>query len=331
MKSLNYRVRFNWNLALLLGALSAPTACGKTEGSLSTGESHFLMLCRDTCPGEFDCISGICTVGCDIDGATICRDIFPDAVCTGESVEPGQLAVCDVPCSDDSACSALGAGFACDGAFCRTSQLVGAEDSFDQSVWLESGGLVRVSEPEVPEGDDGSRGMPEGYFRLLQGEELSCLPNELPRLDEVDGLSCGIIELWLPDEPPLPAERYIENCYTPGRHPHHLVSPVSVFEYLDDLGLCEDGSACRDYDICAVNLVERSGDQALIDQCRDASVDASDFETPGFCLVDPALDGMGEELVSHCPAGSERALRPVGEGLPRQSGYLMIACGEDLL
>jgi hypothetical protein len=47
------------------------------------------------------------------------HQVHGSAICTNQSVEPGQVAVCDVPCSGDDACAALGSGFACDGPFCR--------------------------------------------------------------------------------------------------------------------------------------------------------------------------------------------------------------------
>jgi hypothetical protein len=94
-------------------------------------ESHFLSRCGGTCEGGLSCIGGICTRAC-LTGASDCSDLGAGAVCTSNSVEPGQVAVCDVPCAAPNDCQLLGSQYACAGAFCRSSSL--APDSSELPV-----------------------------------------------------------------------------------------------------------------------------------------------------------------------------------------------------
>jgi hypothetical protein len=83
-------------------------------------ESHFLMRCIDTCDSDaLACIGGICTQSCIIGGDS-CGALASAAVCTDQSVEPGNVAVCDVSCSTREDCAALGENHLCEGGFCRS-------------------------------------------------------------------------------------------------------------------------------------------------------------------------------------------------------------------
>lgn len=94
-------------------------ACGVATSLPSVGsESHFLAHCEATCADGLDCIGGICTRGC-LTAAADCTDLDPAATCTNQSVEPGAVAVCDVPCSGSADCGRLGSEFTCAAAFCR--------------------------------------------------------------------------------------------------------------------------------------------------------------------------------------------------------------------
>jgi hypothetical protein len=95
-------------------------ACGgATKDTPRTGsESHFLAFCGGSCGDGLECIGQICTRPC-ITSASGCSDLASGAACTNQSVEPGQVAVCDVACTLPAECSALGNGFECTGGFCR--------------------------------------------------------------------------------------------------------------------------------------------------------------------------------------------------------------------
>jgi hypothetical protein len=99
-------------------------ACGAVaETTLHYGgESHFLRHCSATCGDGLDCISGVCTRGCVVDRENACAT-FAVATCTSDSFEPGAVAVCDVNCSADADCRALGGDYACDVGFCRAPEL----------------------------------------------------------------------------------------------------------------------------------------------------------------------------------------------------------------
>ncbi len=106
-------------LCATLGALLAG-ACGGTVGKIPSigSESHFLAYCADGCSPGLDCIGGICTRACLTDQSS-CSDLATNAACTNQSVEPGEVAVCDVSCGSGGSCAALGADYACDHGYCR--------------------------------------------------------------------------------------------------------------------------------------------------------------------------------------------------------------------
>jgi hypothetical protein len=102
-------------------------ACGGKSDSVPVvgSESHFLMRCTDGCDSDgLTCIGGICTQSCII-GQDACSELASTARCTDQSVEPGNVAVCDVSCSNRDDCTALGDGHVCDGGFCRLGAVDG--------------------------------------------------------------------------------------------------------------------------------------------------------------------------------------------------------------
>jgi hypothetical protein len=108
--------------ALTLAAAFGLACGGSTRQLPSVGsESHFLAYCSAGCAEGLDCIGGICTRSCLTEQAG-CGDLSAAASCTNQSVEPGQVAVCDVGCQGDVACSGLGSGFACESGFCRQAR-----------------------------------------------------------------------------------------------------------------------------------------------------------------------------------------------------------------
>ena len=102
--------------------VSLTAACGGDAFSRNRmgGESHFLAHCSDgdRCAGGLDCIGGVCTLDCSA-GEGICSGLSPLASCAFQSAEPDARAVCDVGCSEDDACTALGAQHRCESGLCR--------------------------------------------------------------------------------------------------------------------------------------------------------------------------------------------------------------------
>lgn len=104
-------------------------ACGGALGEPQTsGESHFLRHCDDACGPGLSCISNVCTRSCLV-GKSSCSDLSASAMCTDQSIEPGQVAVCDQACMQDTDCAALGTRFTCEAGFCRGAKLDGAGGS----------------------------------------------------------------------------------------------------------------------------------------------------------------------------------------------------------
>lgn len=137
-------------LGATLGALLAG-ACGGTVGSKipSIGsESHFLAYCGDGCGPGLDCIGGICTRSCLTDQST-CSDLTAGAACTNQSVEPGEVAVCDVSCGSGGSCAALGADYACDHGYCRQAPSNGSAGSGGSSTGNASGDCNPVGQYQV--------------------------------------------------------------------------------------------------------------------------------------------------------------------------------------
>lgn len=115
--------------------------CGGSLGSETGGESHFLIECVDSCGSGLNCISGVCTRGCVVDEDS-CTDLHPGAECTDATIEPGEVAVCDLACTNDAECEDLGANFSCDSGQCRgdTAVVRGPSSSGDASSTTGGGG-----------------------------------------------------------------------------------------------------------------------------------------------------------------------------------------------
>jgi hypothetical protein len=52
-------------------------------------------------------------------GGSSCSTLGDGVTCTDESIEPGEVAVCDLACERDSDCGELGDAYECDSGFCR--------------------------------------------------------------------------------------------------------------------------------------------------------------------------------------------------------------------
>jgi hypothetical protein len=114
------RLRRGTGAALLFGlVVLLLAACSNSHGPEGMGgESHFLRRCEDQCGSGLDCIQGVCTRGCVV-GKNSCDDLADQALCTADSVEPGQVAVCDLACASDHECRALSSEHHCEAGFCR--------------------------------------------------------------------------------------------------------------------------------------------------------------------------------------------------------------------
>lgn len=160
----------------------AAGACGGAASLPSIGsESHFLAHCEATCTDGLDCIGGICTRACLTAGAD-CTDLDPAATCTNQSVEPGVVAVCDVPCAGSADCGSLGSEFTCAAAFCRDSSAAPPD-----------------AEPSLPLECDPYRDVPSSVSVAVsivnqRSETIYLKPfvddcNDVPRLVEWHGLN----------------------------------------------------------------------------------------------------------------------------------------------
>lgn len=122
-------------------------ACGGDAATplLLGGESHFLQQCtpgaEPSCGPDLDCISGVCTRGCLVNEAS-CSDLFAAAACTPASIEPGAVAVCDVSCSNEGDCAALGARHRCEGGFCRAPEGAGGAGGASNVGGAANGGVT---------------------------------------------------------------------------------------------------------------------------------------------------------------------------------------------
>lgn len=106
-----------WGAALLgLGLIAS--ACGKT-GKTGSGETHFLYSCEDECPGQLECLCGVCSKPCDDDAS--CSSLGERATCVVHDLGTCTIVTksCDVECANDRDCSSQGAANTCQAGLCR--------------------------------------------------------------------------------------------------------------------------------------------------------------------------------------------------------------------
>src|SRR5262245_11898642 len=104
-------------LLLFLAAFSA-ASCGQTTGP-GSGETHFLQRCEATCPGDYQCLCGVCTKPCEADVGVACSGEAAAATCTTALGCAEATTICDVSCTATSDCAELGDGFECRAGVCR--------------------------------------------------------------------------------------------------------------------------------------------------------------------------------------------------------------------
>lgn len=92
---------------------------GRLDGVSVGGETHFLVTCGEDCGAGLSCIEGVCTRSCE-PGFSSCSELASDAQCVG-AFDSGRpfAGTCDVRCTADAECSALGRGFTCRAGACR--------------------------------------------------------------------------------------------------------------------------------------------------------------------------------------------------------------------
>lgn len=114
---LRIRARLILGLGLLLSFVFC--GCAKTiEPTTQGGESHFLRRCNDTCSGDLQCVSNVCTVECTAKNDR-CGELSAAASCTSAGIGSRGVAVCDATCRSNADCRAISQALTCDNGFCR--------------------------------------------------------------------------------------------------------------------------------------------------------------------------------------------------------------------
>lgn len=118
---------------LVIGA-----SCGGVSqtGPVLGSESHFLARCSGSCGGGLECIGGLCTRSCTPEEDT-CGELQSLATCTSRDGPGAAVSVCDLPCSEDTTCGGLGAGYVCADAFCRAPDTSLADATLSCEFYLD--------------------------------------------------------------------------------------------------------------------------------------------------------------------------------------------------
>lgn len=141
----------------LLGLGLIASACGKT-GTTESGETHFLYSCEDECPGQLECLCGVCSKPCDDDAS--CSSLSERATCVvhdrGACTTVAKS--CDVECANDRDCSSQGAANTCQAGLCREPGQPGVGGS--SSGGSDSGGSAGTGgrAGEGPTGNESGAG-----------------------------------------------------------------------------------------------------------------------------------------------------------------------------
>lgn len=265
---MNRRPTVFWAPVTLVAGLAASACGGQYEPAKIESESHFLRYCEETCGGGFSCIDGVCTVGCVIGEETTCAEYADSAICTNESGEPGDVAICDVPCSTKVDCADIGPEHACYEGYCRApAPTAGGSSASGVDPEVALARYPYVQPLDFPEGRD----------------QLSC---DVPRglFDDDGSLRCQLVRAERPEE-----GTGMPDCLAPGRAPvsAELAYAVRAFMAGDS---CEEAEGdCLDWPLC--EFVQLPPDD-LVD-CQNSTQSSVDLRS-GFCGIDTnATDGGG--------------------------------------
>jgi|GEM_PF-3244529 len=278
---------------LIVPALGSFLFLGGCNGKIvdpSLGsESHFLTYCSESCGDGFACIGGICTETCVVAGEDACGEIHSGAICTNESVEPGSVAVCDMPCTGSIDCGSLSPAHACFEGFCRGQARKTPSDFFTENTMFPS------------EFDPGA----------VLG---SCDPLPAP-IENDPSTRCAIMEI----------NRDVSlNCQAAGRRPVSAELAHRTRQYMAG-DACESATGdCKDWSMCEIDRVLKSEEEACISgettsssgycqlpELESRYSDELTFEDPPACeplkhggirLVGPTFE-TGESIISWIGCG----------------------------
>ena len=134
---------------LLLAALS-PLSCKDDAARPETGsETHVLTRCDESCGEGFDCVCGVCTKACT--ETSSCERYAPAAECAlvpdRETLCPYSVVamMCDVTCSSDADCGALGGNHRCEDGECRAPAICLEPETQPSELVVMGDSLVELS------------------------------------------------------------------------------------------------------------------------------------------------------------------------------------------
>jgi hypothetical protein len=144
--STSSRSRGSALMGLVLVSLQlTASGCGSSAHSPTPppdSETHFLRACTSDCPGDLQCICGVCSLTCD--PASDCGDAHERASCVAASefADGAQCAtnaepsVCDVDCMQDADCEDVGPTHTCEAGHCRVIAQSSASCMHEGVVYL---------------------------------------------------------------------------------------------------------------------------------------------------------------------------------------------------
>lgn len=106
--------RSRWILLLALAA------CAASNPPSGGSQTHFLRECQSTCPEPYACLCGVCSLSCSANATCSSHGSSECLTLAGAPNECSDATrICDVECSGDGDCAALGSDFSCDQGRCR--------------------------------------------------------------------------------------------------------------------------------------------------------------------------------------------------------------------
>lgn len=293
-------------LVILVGTMGASVvsvSCGgeATEGRLES-ESHFLTACTNSCPDGLSCVSGVCTESCVIGEPDRCGELAEGALCTNLSIEPGAVAVCDVPCEVQADCSKISEFHDCSNDYCRAPSV----DSDDDSSGTDSGMAGGAS---MGEGDVDNYVYAQPVDFPHGRESFGCsIPDGLFD-EERRMMNCTLVRAELPQ-----VGTGQPDCLAPGRAPVSLQLGETVRAFMAGDACGEAEGDCLDWALCEFTQISSTE----IEDCRTNVLSNSLIEPTGFCGIDLEVEApiiqsqaMEEAIIEACD-GETRAIRLTG-------------------